>query len=518
MSSPTSGRLRALRLLGAGALPAAVLVIAFAGGARAQDPTPSPSVAPTPSSPVAASPSPLLPVTLLPSPGPPSPSPIPAPPVPTPIPHPPEGDTNQCLECHRVVNPEQAAIATAWQESIHGKGGVTCADCHGGDPTSDRMGIAMDRTKGFIGKPSRDQAVGLCGACHADPERMRPYGLPTDQYAKYWTSVHGQRLASAQDERVAICIDCHGSHDIKKASDPSAPVSPLNVPKLCASCHADPAKMAPYGIPTDQFAVYSKSVHGVALLEESDTRAPSCASCHGSHAAKPPRDTEVVEVCGKCHTATQDLYLQSRHAELQTAAPKCWTCHGTHDVAQPSEALFFHPEPPQYTCVTCHDLQTRALRLELAQFENEADRRCDTCHHPESDIYAQIEAIAGSLSGAEGAYASADARIHEAAGVGMIVEDADVTLSEAKTSLIKAQAAVHTTKLPVISVDALDAQKKAQEAEAIAQARLDESFFRREAMVVVVALIVLNVIALVLVKRRLGRRGSRDDSPAPGDS
>ncbi len=499
-----TGRTRGLLLLGGTALPAGLLVLALVGGARAQDASPTPAASPAATPSPAASPRTLLAPTASPPPA--TPTPIPAPPVPTPIAHPPEGDTNQCLECHKAVNDRQAAITTAWQDSVHGKGGITCADCHGGDPTSDRMGIAMDRTKGFIGKPSRDQTVGLCGSCHADPERMRSYNLPTDQYSKYWTSVHGQRLAAAQDTQVAICIDCHGSHDIKKASDPTAAVYPLNVPALCSSCHADTAKMKPYGIPTDQFEVYSKSVHGVALLESSDTRAPSCASCHGSHAAKPPRDTEVVEVCGKCHTATQDLYLQSRHAELETAAPKCWTCHGTHDVAQPSEALFFHPEPPDYLCVTCHDLQTRALRLELTQFENEADRRCDTCHHPDSDIYAQIEAIAASLSGAEGAYTSADDRILEAAGVGMIVEDADVALSEAKTSLIKAQAAVHTTKLPVISTDATAAQAKAEEAEAIAQARLDESFFRREAMVVVVVLIVLVVVALVLVKRRLERQ------------
>jgi hypothetical protein len=274
--------------------------------------------------------------------------------------------------------------------------------------------------------------------------------------------------------------------------------------------------MKPYGIPTDQYAIYAQSVHGKALLEEADVRAPSCASCHGSHAAKPPRDTEVVEVCGKCHTATQELYMQSRHSELSTAAPKCWTCHGTHDVAQPSEALFFHPEPPQYLCVTCHDLQDRTLRLELDQFENEADRRCDTCHHPESDIYAQVEAIAASLSGAQGAYDSADAHIKEAAGVGMIVEDADVALSEAKTSLIQAQAAVHTTKLTVIAGTASESEAKSESAEAIAQARLDESFFRREAMVVVVALIVLIIAALFLVRRRVEGGWQRDEGGDAG--
>jgi Cytochrome c3 len=508
-------RPRSIRLLGIAGLPAAILLVAVVGGARAEDPSASPSVAPTPS---AALPS-IAPPSLSVEPAPTEslPPPIPGPPAPTPIAHPPEGDTNQCLACHKVVNERQAYIATSWEESVHGKGGVTCADCHGGDPTSDRMGIAMDRTKGFIGKPSRDQTVGLCGSCHADPERMRSYNLPTDQYAKYWTSVHGQRLLQAEDTQVAICIDCHGSHDIKKASDPTAAVYPLNVPTLCASCHANAAKMEPYGIPTDQYAIYSKSVHGVALLDNADTRAPSCASCHGSHDAKPPQATEVVEVCGKCHTATQDLYMQSRHSELQTAAPKCWTCHGTHDVAQPSEALFFH-EPrsaAQYECTTCHDLQTRELRIQLDQFENEADRRCDTCHHPQSDIYAQIEAIDSALAGAEDAYATADAKITEAAGMGMIVEDADVTLSEAKTSLIKAQAAVHTTKLPVISESATEAQKKAGDAEAIAQARLDESTFRREAMVVVVALIMMIVVALLLIRRQV-ERGTPEEA-TPGD-
>lgn len=486
---------RRLVLGAAAAIPAATLLLALVGGARAEDATPGPVPFAT------ATPAPSL---------------VPGPPVPTPLTHPPEGESNQCFECHRAVNRRQEAIATAWQESIHGKGGVTCADCHGGDPTSDRMGIAMDRTKGFIGTPSREQTVGLCGSCHADPQRMGKYNLPTDQYAKYWTSVHGQRLASAGDAQVAICIDCHGSHDIKKASDPTAPVYPTNVPDLCARCHADAEKMEPYGIPTNQYEVYAQSVHGEALLGESDVRAPSCASCHGSHAAKPPRDTEVVEVCGKCHTATRALYMESRHAELSTAAPKCWTCHGTHDVAQPSEALFFHPEPPQYLCVTCHDLETRTLRLEIDRFDDEADRRCDTCHHPDSDIYAQVEAIAGSLSLAKGAYASADAHIREAAGVGMIVEDADMALSEAKTSLIQAQAAVHTTKLTVVAGSASESKAKSEGAEAIAQARLDESVFRREAMVVVVALIVLNVGALAFIRRRVERGREDDDAPPTG--
>jgi hypothetical protein len=368
----------------------------------------------------------------------------------------------------------------------------------------------MDPAKGFVGVPSRISTVGLCGSCHADPARMKPYNLQTDQYEKYWTSVHGQQLLTKSDVRVAICVDCHGVHDIKKTTDPTAKVFPLNVPALCSSCHSDAARMAPYGIPTDQYQIYSKSVHGVALLQAKDTRAPSCASCHGSHDAQPPTSATVVEVCGKCHTATQKLYEESRHSQLPAATPQCWTCHGWHDVQQPNSQRFFHANTPNYTCVTCHDLQTHKLRLDVAKFANDDDRRCDTCHHPDSDIYAQVQGISNSVVGAETAYNDADAQIQEASRLGMITSDADLALAGAKTSLIQAQAAVHTTKLATVDQLANDATGKANAAKALAAAKIDQSNFRRQAMTVVLALIALCVVFLVLLKRRLDHDLERD--------
>ncbi len=433
-----------------------------------------------------------------------------APPVPKLIVHPDGGDRNGCLDCHSAVNDKQAAIAADWQASAHAKAGVTCADCHGGDPGSDQITKAMSPENGFVGAPDRQGTVGLCGSCHANVDRMKASGLPTDQYAKYWSSVHGQRLINANDARVAVCSDCHGVHDIKKVSDPTSKTFALNIPQLCAGCHADTKRMEPYGIPTDQLEIYSKSVHGVALLENKDVRAPSCASCHGSHDAKPPTSSTVVDVCGKCHTATQDLYMQSRHSELKAAAPKCWTCHGTHDVRQPSSELFFHPEQPNYTCDTCHDLQTHTLRLELSRFADPADRRCDTCHHPDSQIYAQIQGISASVVSAEAAYDEADQKIQQASQLGMITSDAEVALAGAKTSLIQAQAAVHTTKLATVATLSADAKKKSDDAGALAIAKIDESIFRREAMVIVLAFILLGVAFLALTKRRLDRELEAD--------
>lgn len=409
---------------------------------------------------------------------------------------------NTCYTCHTAIDNTQHAIAQQWKESVHGQNGIGCADCHGGDPTSDEVTVAMSKAAGFVGIPDRTTTVGLCGTCHANVDRMRQFQIPTDQLEKYRASVHGQRLLSAKDTRVANCTDCHGTHDVKKASNPTAAVYPLNVPKLCASCHADPRLMAPYGIRTDQFAVYQQSVHGKALLLNQDLRAPTCASCHGSHDAKPPQSSEVVGVCGKCHTATQALYEESRHAKLDVG-PKCWTCHGTHDVVQPDESRFFHPRTPEIDCTTCHNPEDRTLRLNADRFTKDADRRCDTCHHEGSILYSQAKGIYGALDRANTAYQQAKAKIDEAAGAGMIVSDADVQLTEARTSLIRARATVHTTKLTTVAALADAVTTKTGEAEQFAEKKLQESLFRREAMVVVLGLIAVNVLALNLLRRKI---------------
>jgi hypothetical protein len=418
-------------------------------------------------------------------------------------------DNNTCYSCHLSIDSDQQAIAQQWKAGVHGEVGIGCADCHGGDPTSDQVTVAMDPGGSFRGVPDRRETVEICGTCHSNVERMRAYQIPTDQYAKYRTSVHGQRLFGVADTKVAICTDCHGIHDIKKASDPTSKVYPLNVPALCAACHADANLMQGYDIPTNQYDIYKESVHGQALLDRSDLRAPTCASCHGSHDAKPPKSSEVVNVCGKCHTATQALYEQSRHAELEVG-PKCWTCHGTHDVVQPSEARFFHPSPPELECSTCHNLADRTLLLNADRFASDGDRRCDTCHHPASLLYAQAQGIYNALSKANTSYEQALAKIDEAAGAGMLVADADVLVTQAKTSLIQARAAVHTTKLTDVAVKADAAVAKATEAQAFAEGRLAESLFRREAMVVVLVLIAVTILALVLLRRQLDHSYDRE--------
>jgi hypothetical protein len=310
---------------------------------------------------------------------------------------------------------------------------------------------------------------------------MRQYDLPTDQYAKYKESTHGIRLAEG-DPNVATCFDCHGGHQILKANDPASSVYPVNVPAMCASCHADKELMAPYGIPTNQFDLYRQSVHGHALLDKQDFRAPTCAVCHGTHGAAPPGFQEVANVCGSCHAATQDHFLKSPHANGGDDTPKCVTCHGRYDVSEPSEALYVGAEP----------------------------RHCGACHSPDSPGGQVAQSLYDTITAAAQAYNEADTAIQAAQQVGMLVSPLEGQLRQANTNLITARAAQHTLNIDLVREQTESARATAKEVKADAETAVAESIFRRQAMVIAVAVIGLTIVALFLLKRELDRQLERD--------
>ena len=72
---------------------------------------------------------------------------------------------------------------------------MSCVNCHGGDATKSDKAAAHAVSAGFAGVPNQVDIPALCASCHSNVDAMRQYDLPTDQYAKYLTSVHGQKLA-----------------------------------------------------------------------------------------------------------------------------------------------------------------------------------------------------------------------------------------------------------------------------------------------------------------------------------
>jgi len=147
---------------------------------------------------------------------------------------------NSCLDCHSALPDPLGVSQEKFSQDIHAQKGLTCASCHGGDPTSDDPDKAMSRKAGWKGKIDRKQIPQLCGTCHSDPAYIRQFNpsLRTDELGQYRTSVHGKRLA-AGDTKVAVCTDCHSVHDLRAPSDPRSTVNPVNVANTCARCHSD---------------------------------------------------------------------------------------------------------------------------------------------------------------------------------------------------------------------------------------------------------------------------------------
>jgi len=372
----------------------------------------------------------------------------------------------------------QGEKAREWQVSIHAERGVICADCHGGNPNATVQEEAMSEAAGFIGVPDRTEIPSLCGSCHANVDLMRQYNLPTDQFAKYQESFHGQQLAKG-DTKVATCYDCHDGHATREPNDPQASVYVLNVPKLCASCHADKDYMAGYDIPTDQYDLYVSSVHGIALLQNQDTRAPNCATCHGTHGAAPPGFGEVANVCGSCHTATQNYYLQSPHSDTSNPnSPDCVRCHGRYDVHQPTEENFLGTDP----------------------------RHCGECHTENSTVGKTVAELYQTLTDADSAYQNAEAAVKESSALGHITAQEEGILADARTSLITGRAAQHTASLDVVKAETEKSMELSNQALDLAEKAIAEGRFRRQAMIIAVAVIGLVIVSLILVRRELIKR------------
>ncbi len=326
---------------------------------------------------------------------------------------------NSCLDCHQQLDPPLQVTPESWMGSIHQQKGLSCISCHGGDPSSTDPAEAMSPARGFRGHLSRRDIPKLCADCHSRAEYMRRFNpsLRTDQYAQYLTSTHGKLLEHG-DQRVAVCTDCHGVHDIRAPTDPRSPVYPLNVARTCARCHADAAYMKPYHIPTDQFASYTASVHYQQLVNAGDLSAPTCVTCHGSHGAVPPGVASVVNVCSTCHVFQAQLFERSPHraAFEQMQLPGCVTCHGNHRIVHPTDTFV----------------------------GTGSESVCVRCHAPGDPGYNAAATIAAHLSQLVTDIDRSAQLLNQAARSGVEVSEAQLELGQARDALMKARVAVHS--------------------------------------------------------------------------
>ncbi|MEJ2720216.1 MAG: hypothetical protein P8181_03620 [bacterium] len=335
----------------------------------------------------------------------------------------------------------------------------------------------MSPEAGFIGVPSKRQQPSLCGACHSDIDFMRDYlpRIATDQATQYATSQHGKLLAEG-DDNVASCADCHTAHAVLPASDSRSSVHAFNVPNTCKRCHSDPDYMKQYGIPTDQFAKFSTSVHGVALLEDQDPGAPACNDCHGNHGAVPPDVTSIRQVCGHCHVNNMQYFAASKMAVAfeENGYHGCEECHGNHGVQKTFDDMVGTGE--QSVCIACHD----------------GDAGYEAAKQIREDL-RQLVSV----------YEEAEARKAEVHRKGMDDVEIGFMLQESHQSLVKARTLVHTFDPAKVGEMTGGGVAKAQSAIELAKEQVKEYYFRRRGFGLATIFITILIVALFLKLRHM---------------
>lgn len=136
------------------------------------------------------------------------------------------------LECHADTI---AKIAKSnyeqWTKSKHALVGVTCDQCHGGNPQAEdketahaNIGTAEDENSPVYYRNVPE----TCGKCHVE------------EYTQFRNSTHYQKLEAL--EQAPTCTTCHNPH-LFKVLDPS------NMQAVCQNCHSVEAGIAPADIP-----------------------------------------------------------------------------------------------------------------------------------------------------------------------------------------------------------------------------------------------------------------------------
>lgn len=250
-------------------------------------------------------------------------------------------DNAECLNCHgqpgmilRVgINNIMISVdPQKFNDSIHGKNGLLCVDCHP-DITAYPHPVYSQTNRREFQFALYESTRQACAKCHAE------------QAADAMSGVHQQTL-EAGNHNAAFCSDCHYPHYI----DPETDLQRTKIPDVCARCHSEIAE------------TYKKSVHGAALMGENNPDVPNCISCHGNHKIVDPRTTEfrntVPLLCASCHTNkdimekygistnVMQTYVSDYHGttvtlfeqtspNLPTNKPVCTDCHGVHDISVP---------------------------------------------------------------------------------------------------------------------------------------------------------------------------------------
>jgi len=146
-----------------------------------------------------------------------------------------EESRDSCVECHGktsflVTNKKLYNYFQRWRSSNHTRAGVTCADCHGGNPQS------PDKEKAHVDDLNAAQASSAvnfrnipktCGRCH---EHI---------FEGFRESAHFEHVVSKdQKDQGPTCVTCHGSMNVTV-------LNAYTVEETCRKCHNEETQNHP---------------------------------------------------------------------------------------------------------------------------------------------------------------------------------------------------------------------------------------------------------------------------------
>ena len=253
---------------------------------------------------------------------------------------------NICESCHTGVNHK-----TALKSSVHKN--LECADCHN----------YISNNLAKHPKNMKTSQKADCYLCHSNIAK------------EHRESIHGISLNEGVDE-AAMCWNCHGSHDIKKISDPASMAHPDNIAKTCATCHDNSTIMAKFDLGIKNPGQnYQNSVHG-KLHAGGRKDAPTCIQCHGVHDIKNKIQPgskistfNIPQLCATCHKDAAADYEKSIHwiraKKGFRESPVCDDCHSEHSIKQvnSTQKRKESKKIQEETCAVCHQNPRIAARF-----------------------------------------------------------------------------------------------------------------------------------------------------------
>ena len=134
----------------------------------------------------------------------------------------------QCATCHaKAVATYDTGVHAQARRAGGNLSAAACADCHGSHdimPSSD----PSSRT-------SHSRLLDTCGRCHGDEEIIKRGKIEIGNVVDLFKdSIHGKALIKSGLSVAPTCTDCHGSHDIRRKSDPASKVFRNTIPATCS--------------------------------------------------------------------------------------------------------------------------------------------------------------------------------------------------------------------------------------------------------------------------------------------